>query len=278
MKPRGMDGPVDLLLYRPIGFVVAWALSFTKASPNAVTAFSALFGLAAGIIAQRGTATAFLLCGLLFQVSNCLDCADGQLARLTGRQSPEGRILDGFADYAVYIFVYSGVMLGLLNSGHAHLVVLALFFAGGLATAFCNMQYDRAISRYSEVLQGGAKGGETEFERARDIATRSRGAKRIFWLAYSRYARLAGGSGPRAAQGETGPYYKRDYVEAMLPLLNAWSFTGPSAHVLYFLIFAAIGKPEWYFAACVVLAQATVILLAAQRLVDFKLYRRLVED
>jgi len=274
-----MDGPFDLFIYRPVGFAIAWVLSFTGVSPNAVTALSAVLGLAAGICALGGSPAAFLLCGLLFQVSNFLDCADGQLARLTGRQSPEGRVIDGFADYLVYIFVYLGVLLGLVHSGHARLAAVSLFVAGAVTTAFCNMQYDRAISRFSDMMREGAKDVESEVESAGRMAAQALGARRIFWRVYSQYARLAGGRDTCTAPvGGAGTLPKRDYVDSMLPLLNAWSFTGPSAHVLYFLVFAAIGKAEWYFAACVVLAQATFILLAAQRFVDFKLYRRLAED
>ena len=158
MKPRGMDGPFDLFIYRPVGFAIAWTLSFTGVSPNTVTALSAVLGLAAGLCALGGSPAAFLLCGLLFQVSNFLDCADGQLARLTGRQSPEGRIIDGFADYLVYAFVYLGVLLGLVHSGHARIAAVSLFVAGAVTTAFCNMQYDRAISRFSDMLERGSQG------------------------------------------------------------------------------------------------------------------------
>ena len=117
MKIRGMDGPVDLYIFRPIGFAIAWLLSFTRASPNAVTLVSVLFGLAAGIAALGGSPSAFLLCALLFQLSNCFDCADGQLARLTGRHSELGRLIDGLADYAVNISVFLGVLLGLFPLG-----------------------------------------------------------------------------------------------------------------------------------------------------------------
>jgi len=276
MKLRGMDGPVDLCLYRPIGFAIAWCLSRTKMRPNAVTLFSLLLGVAAGAAATAGTASGFLLCAILFQASNCFDCADGQLARLTGRFSREGRILDGVSDYAVNICVYLGSLAGLVRSGDGRLHSLLLVAAGGAAMAFSCAFYDRAVTRYAAQVEGRGDEGE-EPEAALERAAASKGLLRLLWRAYAGYLRLQalGDQGAKlpapAGVKETSEASKKAYSELMMPLLMAWSFAGPSAHVLYFLVFAAIGKPRLFFVAAVVVAGVTVLFLVLQQLVDLRL-------
>ena len=117
MKLRGMDGPVDLFIYRPIGFLIAWLMSFTRITPNAVTLVSMGLGIGAGIAALSGSVQGFLLCAFLYQAANCLDCADGQLARLTGTGSPEGRIIDGIGDIVVNVSIFLCAILGLRPGG-----------------------------------------------------------------------------------------------------------------------------------------------------------------
>jgi hypothetical protein len=271
MKIRGMDGPIDLYIYRPIGFVIAWLLSFTGIGPNAVTLISILLGAAAGACALPGTPSAFLLCAILFQISNCFDCADGQLARLTGRYSLKGRVLDGAADYAVNLCVYLSSLAGLIRAGHGPIRSLLVVAAGGAAMAFSCLFYDRAITRYAKLVEGEAGSAGDEGAQALESAASSKGLLRVLWKTYARYLRLQGAQGGReggffaALEGEE---QRRAYAERQYPLLMVWSFAGPSAHVLYFLALAAIGRIEFFFAAAVLIAAGTLVLLAVQKLLD----------
>ena len=274
MKIRGMDGPIDLYLYRPLGFLVAWPLSRTGMSPNAVTLLSALFGLAAGCAALPGTASGFLLCAILFQASNCFDCADGQLARMTGKYSRDGRLLDGFADYSVNVFVLAGVLVGLLRERRDPVITLFLVLAGGGATALSCLYYDRAITRFADFCRGKDGDEAKELGLALEKSASVRGFPGLLWRLYALYLRAqkenGAGRAARPAPEAMTEAARRGYLRAMYPLLGAWSFTGPSAHVLYFLVFAAAGRMEMYLVASVALAIATALFLNAQQAVDLK--------
>ena len=274
MKPRGMDGPVDLYLYRPVGFAVAWLLSYTKIRPNDVTMLSMALGAAAGMAACSGGAPGFLLCALLLQAANYLDCADGQLARLTGRGSPEGRIIDGLGDLVVNLCIFAGSVVGLVHGGRTLGYALALVAFAGLCKVITNMHYDRAISRYADRLCDGEHEGFIDNpEEARAFARKTRGFNRLIWAVYSVYLRLQtlGAEAYNKAKAPA-PFATTEEAEAysrtMLPLLSIWSFVGPSAHALYFLVFAALGHIEQYFEVCVALAVANGFCLAAERLVE----------
>jgi hypothetical protein len=273
MKIRGMDGPIDLFLYRPIGFAIAWGLSFSRVSPNVVSLVSMLLGVAAGACALPGTSSAFLLCACLFQASNCFDCADGQLARLTGRYTKEGRILDGMADYLVNLSVYVGCLVGLVRAGHSLVLSFLLVAAGGAATALSCFFYDRVITRHSKIVQGRAEDEDEESEALLSAASAS-GLWRLLWKGYAFYAKLQRTGGARRQRSSIAletEEAKKAYADSMYPMLMVWSFTGPSAHVLYFLVFAALGRIWLFFAASVIVAGATMVLVAVQPLIDLRL-------
>src|SRR5206468_7272187 len=96
-------GPVveewaDRRFFRPAGWRVASALAPTPVSPDAVTLASLIVGLIAGHLFWYSGLWRNAAGVLLFVVSDILDSADGQLARLRGTSTRTGRILDGVSD------------------------------------------------------------------------------------------------------------------------------------------------------------------------------------
>ena len=89
----------DLILFRPLAFVLVKGISSTRITPNQLTFVSILFFLAAGTFISTGSIDAVFAAGLFIGIGNVLDCADGQLARVNQSGSEFGRILDGIGDY-----------------------------------------------------------------------------------------------------------------------------------------------------------------------------------
>ena len=84
---------------RPPAAILVWALRHTRVTPNQVS-FAAIAVAAAGcvtLVLWRTTAGALAGWGIL-QLAYVIDCADGQLARLTGQTSPVGALLDFMLD------------------------------------------------------------------------------------------------------------------------------------------------------------------------------------
>ena len=54
---------------------------------------------------------------VLHVCANTLDNADGQLARLTHRESRDGRIIDSLADHLVFVSIYVHLTLRYLFEG-----------------------------------------------------------------------------------------------------------------------------------------------------------------
>lgn len=96
---------------------LAWAAAQRHLTPNQVTTVSlAVALLAAGCFAV-GERPAYVVGAVLLQLSFGLDCADGQLARLTGTFSALGGWLDAMFDRLKEYAVYAGLAVGSIRGG-----------------------------------------------------------------------------------------------------------------------------------------------------------------
>lgn len=117
LKSLDTEEFIDIHFYRPIGY--RWALLFNKlnVSPNSVTVASIFIGIAAGICFYFQSLAINIVGMLLLVWANMYDSADGQLARMTGKKSALGRILDGTAGDLWFISIYAAICLRLTPEG-----------------------------------------------------------------------------------------------------------------------------------------------------------------
>ena len=115
---------------------------FAKAGihPNTVSLAGAACGLlaAAAYYFHQTSGMVFVGLGLMI-VWHILDGADGQLARLTGKVTPSGFVIDGICDYATFGAIYLSIGLQLAQlegSGGWLLVALAAVSHALQAAAF----------------------------------------------------------------------------------------------------------------------------------------------
>jgi len=116
-------GPVveewaDRWFFRPLGWRLATALLPTRISADAVTFASLVLGVLAGHLFWYRSAWVNASGVLLFILSDVLDSADGQLARLRGTSTRMGRILDGLADTGRFVSLYGHLGARLYVTGH----------------------------------------------------------------------------------------------------------------------------------------------------------------
>ena len=144
LKPA--DSLFNLYLARPLAAPLVAVLAKTPATPNQVTfasigimllAVAAFLGLSGPLGLWLGVA--------LVELSYIFDCADGQLARLTGRTSPVGGELDFLMDELKALLLVAAI------SGRWHLYdeggALALFAGIGtlviVGSALCLTKFVR---------------------------------------------------------------------------------------------------------------------------------------
>ena len=109
MKSRDIEGPFELYVTRTPGYL--WALLFRRmrVHPIVVTVVSMLIGCASGYFFYLPELKYNVVGMVLLIWANWYDCADGQLARMTGKTSQIGRVLDGFAGDLWFFCIYSGI-------------------------------------------------------------------------------------------------------------------------------------------------------------------------
>jgi phosphatidylglycerophosphate synthase len=111
MKSREVESDFELYVTRTPGYL--WALFFRwlHIHPIAVTLMSIVIGSASAYFFLFDDICYNLIGMLLLIWANWYDCADGQLARMTGKKTLVGRVLDGFAGNVWAFFIYIALLL-----------------------------------------------------------------------------------------------------------------------------------------------------------------------
>ena len=114
LKSTETEDWLDLHVIRPLCYYCAKFFARLDIHPNTVTIASMFIG--AGSAVFFGCAS-YYYCGMeglllnivaivLLMIADVLDCTDGQLARMTGKKSRLGRILDGVAGFTWFVPIY----------------------------------------------------------------------------------------------------------------------------------------------------------------------------
>jgi phosphatidylglycerophosphate synthase len=127
----------DLRFFRPLGLRLVRWLAPTRVTADQVTLASLVVGLAGGHLFLyrswwlNGIGLALLI------VSDILDSADGQLARLRGTSTRLGVVLDGLSDYARFLNVYVHLGVRIVRAGALPVPgVLGLVILAGLSQSW----------------------------------------------------------------------------------------------------------------------------------------------
>lgn len=113
MKSQDTEGRFELIFTRTPGYLLARLFRALHIHPIAVTLISIVLGCASAFFFVRTDLTANIIAVVLLVTANWLDCADGQLARMTGKKTLVGRVLDGFAGDLWFQFIYVALALRL---------------------------------------------------------------------------------------------------------------------------------------------------------------------
>ena len=155
-KAREVEGVLDLYFYRPIGFRLAEFFAHLKMTPAAVTLLAGICGVIAGHLYYYRDLRINIAGMVLHVCSNALDNADGQLARLTRRESRKGRIIDSIADHLVFVSIYLHLVLRGLAEGSSP-AIWFLAIAAGISHALQGAAADYYRSTYLYFVANGTR-------------------------------------------------------------------------------------------------------------------------
>ncbi|MEW6439597.1 MAG: CDP-alcohol phosphatidyltransferase family protein [bacterium] len=145
---RGLIKPTESFLSqkfeRRISLAITRRLLYSPVTPNLITVFSVLIGLASALLFIGDSRIAHVIGALLLLLSSIIDGCDGELARLKYQESRLGSLLDFLGDNLVHMAVFFciGFGLALRGEGSVYLwlgVTSALGVLGSAGAVFWRM-------------------------------------------------------------------------------------------------------------------------------------------
>jgi phosphatidylglycerophosphate synthase len=252
--------------------------------PNTVSLAGMAFGILAALAYYRYQSPYAAITGFILMIAwHIMDGADGQLARLTKKQSATGKVLDGICDYVTFIAVYSALAIPLSRT-HGNAIWL-LAIAAGLCHAVQSAAYEVQRQEYSFWGLGRKSAALLELT-APPSAVRGSWLPRVLAAldrAYIRvqlrasgvtrefHERLAAAIEP--SLGYDAPARRR-YREIFAPLVRRWSVMSANYRTLGIFIFASAGAPDYYFWFEIIGFSAISLLLLRMRRARYRLFFR----
>ena len=254
-KNRDVESSLDIYFYRPIGYALALFFAKLRFTPSMVSLLGGSIGVVAGHLYYYSDLRVNLVGMALHILTNALDNADGQLARLTNRGSLHGAIMDGFADYIVFMSVYVHLCLRYMAEGGSAAIWL-LAVAAAASHAVQSMMIDYFRYGYLQFVAGkrSADANASETVRAVYEATSWRSfLKKLGLRNYLNYTRQQEALAPnllrlRLATRDAIPdWLTLAYRKGCKPLVKWCNCLATNPRM--FLLFAVLllGQPVWYF-------------------------------
>lgn len=280
---------LDIHFTRPLGLLWARFFNHFGVHPNVVTILSILLGAAAGVMFYFTDLSHTVIGILLLVWANLYDSADGQLARMTGKKTRWGRVLDGFAGDVWFFTIYAAICLRLQGEWGIWIWLLCAF-----AGFVCHGKQCQLADYYRNIHLFFLKGEEgSELDRSeklreefRSLSWKRDGVWKLFLYFYGNYTRSQEQMTPcfqrfrtcweKAFRGEALPLsLRQDFRTGSRPLMkyaNILTFN-TRAIVLYLSLLA--GHP-WLYPVFEVTVMNLLFFYMRSR--HEKLCRRLAES
>ena len=257
-RPRELQDPLNHYLYHPLAWQFARVLAGTPITPNMVSVLGAGFVVAAALVYTGWLGAlawpfAALLGLALHMTWHVVDGADGDLARLTGRSSPIGEMVDGLCDYLSHVVLY--ILLATVLAAGTGLfsgwLAWVLVVAAGLSHALQANHVEVQRRQYQYWVYG------TPWLRNSHAAEGSATSKSWAGALVSAYIGVASGMTPQAlkidaaVQAAGGDRDRLDQIATAVraeapPLLLLCKILGPNPRAIVLGISMLAGSPLWY--------------------------------
>ena len=198
-KSEDTEEWLDVWFTRPIGLVFALLWNRLGIHPNVITIVSFFLGAAAGWMFHY---TDFLhnLYGVgLLMLANFCDSTDGQMARLSGKKTLLGRVLDGFSGDVWFFCIYVAIVVRLWPQaipGTSMQWGIWGFMLAAVAGFLCHAPQSALADYYRQIhlyFLLGREGSELDnYESQRKIyeaLPKRQWLQRIFYYNYANYCR-----------------------------------------------------------------------------------------
>ncbi|GHV50283.1 hypothetical protein FACS1894181_10640 [Bacteroidia bacterium] len=259
LKSLDTEEFIDIHFYRPLGY--RWALLFRKmgVSPNSVTLVAIVLGVTAGVCFYFQNIYINIMGMLLLVWANTYDSTDGQLARMTGKMSPLGRMLDGLCGDLWFITIYAAICMRLFPEWNMWIWVL------GALAGYCHTRQAAMADYYRNLhllfLKGKAgsewSNSATLREEYKQVSWRKN-----FFLKFADRVYLGYTSGQEKRtpnlqrmmsairtqyNGEAPGWFREAFRKESLPLMKYTNILSFNTRAIALFTAISIGMPWLYF-------------------------------
>jgi phosphatidylglycerophosphate synthase len=249
LKYIEIEDNTDLILFRPLAFVLVKVLKHTAITPNQLSVLSIVFGVVTGVCFSLGSVRGYFWGGIFAVITHTLDCSDGMIARLKKNGTVVGRIVDGVADYCNGISFYLGFALGVSKTGYVFSYDFRILIALSVICRIVQaMMVDKNKNDFLVHFHGLQKSTAAElelfgreFNRLKQL--NSRKIDQFLIKLYLGYLHLQKPSAEIKPVTVHSISDKKKYTI----LLRLWSFLAPSFHVFIILLSGLFYFPSLYF-------------------------------
>lgn len=251
---------LDIHFTRPIGLVWAKFFNHFNVHPNVVTVLSIILGVASGVMFYYTDLLHNIIGVLLLMWANFYDSADGQLARMTGKKTRLGRILDGSAGDIWFIAIYTAVCLRTIPQFGLWIWVIAAFSGLVCHAKQCQLaDYYRNIHLY---FLKGTSGSELDNAAALNAQYAAMPWKgnlvfKTFLFFYKNYTSGQERATPafqqfkrvcdKRFQGNIPQGLRDDFRAGSLPLMKYANILTFNTRAIVMYITFLLNVPIWYF-------------------------------
>ncbi len=270
LKPIQIEELTDLVVFRPIAYLIVQAVRPFPISPNQISLLGMLAAVVGAVFFALGSRTDFVFAGLSVLAVSSLDCADGMLARLKNNGSKVGRIIDGLFDYTTTTLLLVGFWLG-LRQMHMPLPLAPwlMVMLMGLSLALQSMVVDYYKNQFLAHALGQGRSIDDEIssyeeELQRFQAEGGHPLERLLIRLYLFYSRIQAKSQRRSIQR----YHRGEYFRRMVGLVRLWTVIGPGSYRLVLMLAGLLVHPGLFLGYALLFANLwMIIMLIVQTLV-----------
>jgi len=251
-------------LIHPISSRLVPILHRLDIHPNTVSLAGALSGAIAALCYYNYEVPAASIAGFLFMVGwHVMDGADGQLARLSGKVTASGYVIDGICDYTTFILVYM-VLAFRLSALHGTWIWIIVVLSGASHMAQA-AAFELQRASYNKWVSGKALAAAPRDKTAGPAGLLG-GLARVYNMVQCPFRpvtedleeRLRAFAHADAGHGdEVAQAYRKNFRHAVL----RWSWLSANNHTIAIFIACYLGRPFLYFLFEILVLNAALVLL-----------------
>ena len=272
-KSNDTEEWLDVHFTRPIGLVFALFWNKLGVHPNVITILSIFLGIGAGICFYYTDLWHNVAGVLLLMFANFCDSTDGQMARLTGKKTLIGRMLDGFSGDVWFFCIYVALCMRMQNQpipGMEQSWGIWIWVLGAIAGFLCHSPQSSLSDYYRNIhlfFLKGKSGSELDnSEQQRKVFEQMKADKDwlgcLFFYNYANYCRSQEKRTPKfqrffqlyneaqtaeASQQEMREQVRLSFLEGSRPLMKYTNVLTFNTRAICIYITALLNCPWVYF-------------------------------